>query len=425
MITAWLRIHYTLGGRAAFLPMYEKYPDPQAICRALENRTEARGLLSRISPDRFFAFDTTKALAAEQLCRENGWRIVPFPSGYYPERLRLIKDPPAVLFVRGDPEILRNPRAVAVVGTRTATRRAADAAVLLGEALSQAGVTTVSGGAYGIDSAVALGACSVPGAGCITVLGRGFDPAKDANRLPMRTVYVTELFPGLSARTFNFPTRNRLISGISAGAVVMEAGGKSGSLITAGCAVRQGRPVFVPDAASLPSPGCAALVSEGAREIACPRDCVEALFPELPAEEVGVLSVRWCDAPRGRYEASFYGGAPGEVPQASVSQQASDEGVSVEPPTDFPSDSPDYSPPQTPVAPEANSANGLLPDGLSPEALAVAQALGAGPRYVDEIIDRLGIPAPKVQVAVTELELEDVIAVGPGGCIHLLPSFTL
>ena len=404
MITSWLRIHYTIGGRAAFPKMLAKYPDPQALCRALETRAEADGLMKRVSPDRFFEFGIPGALAAEQLCRENGWRIVPYPSGLYPALLRRIKDPPAVLFVRGDLEILKNPCMAAVVGTRTASRRAADAAALLGEALALAGATVVSGGAYGIDSAAALGAAGVSGAGCVTVLGRGFDPARDANRPAAHTVVVTELFPGLPGRAFNYPTRNRIISGMSAGTVVMEAGGKSGSLITAGYAVKQGRPVFVPDGTSLPSPGCAALAAKGAKEIACPLDCVGALFPELPAEGIDALSVRWSDAPKGRYEQTFYGAAARWIQPSSV--PSSSAGTRPEP-----------------VHPErldASPGPRRLPEGLSPAARAVAAALSGGPRYVDEIIDQLGIPAPKVQVAVTELELEDVIAVGPGGRISLL-----
>ena len=416
MLKSWLRIHYTLGGRAAFLPMYEKYPDPQALCRALETRAEARGLLGRNSPDRFFEFDAAMAQATERLCRENGWRIVPYPSDCYPALLRRIKDPPAVLFVRGDPEILKNPRTVAAVGTRTASRRAADASVLLGEALAAAGVTVISGGANGVDSAAALGASGVVGAGCVTVLGRGFDPAPDAGPPEGNAVFVTELFPGLSGRAFNFPRRNRVISGISAGTVVMEAGGKSGSLITADYAVRQGRPVFVPDAASLPSPGCAALAAKGAKEIACPRDCVEALFPDFHPDAPGSLSVRWAEAPRGRYEQSFYGaGAREYVPPEQEKPP--------DPPPPEPVRREEVSPPiKAEIPPERRERKPQtrpLPEGLSPEARAVAAALTEGPRYVDELIDRLGIPAPQVQIAVTELELEDAVTVGPGGRISL------
>ena len=180
MITAWLRIHYAIGGTTAFLRMLQKYPDPSDLYRALETRAEEHGLLGRVSPERFFAFDIPQALAAEELCRAYGWRIIPFTSALYPDLLRRLKNPPAVLFARGSPERLQNPFRVAVVGTRAATRRAADAAALLGEALSRAGVTVVSGGAYGVDSAAALGAGGVSGAGCVTVLGRGFSPAADA-----------------------------------------------------------------------------------------------------------------------------------------------------------------------------------------------------------------------------------------------------
>ena len=399
MFNDWLRIHYTLGGRAAFLPMYRKYPDPAALCRALESRAEENGLLKRVSPERFFAFDTSQAQATEQLCRENGWRIVPFPSEYYPALLRKIKDPPAVLFAYGDLDILKNPRMVAVVGTRTATRKAADAAVLLGEALSLSGIAVVSGGANGIDSAAALGAAQAHGAGCVTVLGRGFSPETDATPED-NTVFVTELFPGLSGRAFNFPNRNRLISGMCAGTVVPEAGGKSGSLITAADAIKQGRPVFVPAAGSLQSPGCASLSAKGARQIVTPRDCIAALFPELPAAQAALTPL---DAsPVGRYEQSFYG-----LPVRSAERPAPEK----------PAETMSEELPEMPAVSAVILEPSALPEDLSKDAMSVAEAVKKGPLYVDQLIETLGLAASEAQIAVTELELEGLITVAPGGKI--------
>ena len=405
MITAWLRIHYTLGGRAAFLPMYEKYPDPQALCRAMENRAEEREIMRLISPERFFAYDTVQALATEQRCRENGWRIVPFTSEYYPALLRKIKDPPAVLFACGDLDILKKPRMAAVVGTRTAARKPADAAVLLGEALSLAGVTVVSGGANGIDSAAAYGATLAENAGSVTVLGRGFDPAHDAQPAA-NAVYVTELFPGLSGKAFNFPNRNRLISGMSAGTAVLEAGGKSGSLITAQDAMKQGRPVFVPASDALQSPGCTRLAEQGARRIVCPQDCIGALFPELPASAASLTPLD--EAPIGRYEQSFYG-----IPVRTADRPAAEKLAEKEPADKLP-EAPRPPVAAVTVAPTEPSA---LPEDLSRDARTVAEAVCKGPLYVDQIIETLGLTAAEVQIAVTELELEGLIAVAPGGKI--------
>ncbi|MBQ6067482.1 MAG: DNA-processing protein DprA [Clostridia bacterium] len=405
MITSWLRIHYTLGGRAAFLPMYEKYPDPQALCRALENRAEERGIMRLIAPERFFAYDEAQARATEQLCRENGWRIVPFTSEYYPALLKKIKDPPAVLFAYGDLAILKNPRMAAVVGTRTAARRSADAAVLLGEALSLAGVAVVSGGANGIDSAASYGAALAESAGSVTVQGRGFDPAHDAEAPAPNAVYVTELFPGLSGRAFNFPNRNRLISGMSAGTAVLEAGGKSGSLITARDAMKQGRPVFVPASALLQSPGCAALAASGAKEIVRPQDCIGALFPELPASEASLTPLD--EAPVGRYEQSFYG-----LPVRAAKGPAADDPVAEKPAENLPAE-----PPRSPAVGTARTAVAALPGDLSRDARVVAEAVRNGPLYVDQLIETLGLSAAEVQIAVTELELEGLILVAPGGKI--------
>lgn len=404
MITAWLRIHNAIGGRAAFPAMWHKYQDVQALCRALETRAEENGLLKRISTDRFFAFDAPKALATEQLCRQHGWQIVPFTSDYYPALLRQIKNPPAVLFIRGDAELLKNPRKAAVVGTRTAARKAADAAFLLGEALAASGVTAVSGGAAGIDCAAAFGAQAARGAGCVTVLGRGFSPAADVGPTEEGVVFVTELFPGLAGMSFNFPKRNRLISGMSAGTAVLEAGGRSGALITAQDAMAQGRPVFVPASPRLSSPGCAALERQGVMTISRPRDMIGTLFPEL-TDLPSAADTMLDEAPAGRYEQALYG-RPGraraweEIPPPAKAPDTIEKTASV---------------------PAARTLSAVsLPEGLSQEAQAVARAAADGPVYIDEIILKLGIPAPKVQAAVTELELEDAITVGPGGRISLI-----
>ena len=418
MIECWLRVHYTLGGRAAFLPMYQKYPDPQALCRALETRAEEHGLLGLVSPDRFFAFGAAQAEATERLCRENGWRIVPFPSEYYPALLRKIKDPPAVLFAYGDLDILKNPRMAAVVGARRATRKAADAAVLLGEALSLAGVTVVSGGAYGVDSAAALGASLAEIAGSVTVLGRGFDPAQDAEPPAPNAVYVTELLPGLTGKAFNFPNRNRLISGMCAGTVVMEAGGKSGSLITAADAMKQGRQVFVPSAGSLKSPGCTRLAEQGVRRIVCPQDCIGALFPELPATKAALTPLD--EAPVGRYERSFYG-----VPVRTADRPANEKPAEESPLEEEPACVQPEEMTQPPVAAgsTAQTVPFALPEDLSEDARAVAQTVRDGPLYVDDLITRLGVSASQIQSAVTELELEGLIDVAPGGKIVWKQTF--
>ena len=407
MITCWLRIHYALGGKAAFPNMLAKYPDVSSLYKALESRAEEQGLMKRVSPERFFAYDEAQARETERLCRENGWRVIPFDSEHYPALLKKIKDPPAVLFAYGDLDILKNPRMAAVVGTRAAARRSADAAVLLGEALSLAGVTVVSGGANGIDSAAAYGAALAESAGSVTVLGRGFDPAHDAEPPAPNAVYVTELFPGLSGRAFNFPNRNRLISGMSAGTAVMEAGGKSGSLITAQDAIKQGRPVFVPASSALQSPGCAALAASGAKEIVCPQDCIGKLFPALPATEAALTPLD--EAPIGRYEQSFYG-----LPVRTAGRPAEEKPAAEEPAEKLPEKKP-----QPPVAAKGAARTEVLalPEDLSQDARALAQAVREGPLYVDQLIEALKLSAAEVQIAVTELELEGLILVAPGSKI--------
>lgn len=188
----------------------------------------------------------------------------------YPETLRLIEDPPKVLFIEGD--LLPGDRvAVALVGTRAPTSQGRLIAFEMARDLAGAGMTVVSGLAMGIDAAAHRGALEAGGR-TIACLGTGVDvPYPRLNtalfqKIPLRGALVSEYEPGTGALPFRFPQRNRIISGMSLGVVVVEAGEKSGALITAGWALKQGRPVMaVPGSPkSGASAGSNRLIQDGA-----------------------------------------------------------------------------------------------------------------------------------------------------------------
>jgi DNA processing protein len=200
----------------------------------------------------------------------------------YPQKLKQIFDPPAVLYVRG--RIEKEMVCVAVVGSRKATSYGLNVARELSRQLSEIGLTVVSGMARGIDSCAHKGSKDFKG-GTIAVLGCGPDIAYPSeNRYLMEQIVqkgavISEYPPGTRPMPQNFPARNRIISGISEGVVIVEAGVNSGSLITANFALDQGREVFaVPgNIDSINSVGTNKLISEGAKLIASVHDIVSEL----------------------------------------------------------------------------------------------------------------------------------------------------
>jgi DNA processing protein len=196
----------------------------------------------------------------------------------YPPLLREIPDPPPALFVRGDRRLLAS-HSVAVVGSRNATPYGVNAATLLARSLSEAGVTVVSGLARGIDIAAHRAALPLPGS-TIAVLGTGIDVVYPRTHrrafedIASGGLLVTEFAPGTPPRAGNFPVRNRIISGLALGVVVVEATPHSGSLITARMAAEQNREVFaVPGPIfSARSEGCHRLIQYGAKLVHDARD---------------------------------------------------------------------------------------------------------------------------------------------------------
>ena len=206
----------------------------------------------------------------------------------YPPLLRTIVDPPPVLWVSGRVEVLARP-AVAIVGSRAATPYAIEVAARLGGELADRGVLVVSGLARGADGAAHRGCLSAGGA-TVAVLGCGPDivypPEHDALAASIRVdgALVSELGPGAPPLPEHFPLRNRLISGISLAVVVVEANERSGSLITARCALDQGRDVMAVPGSVLGgrNRGSHALLKDGAKVVESADDILEELgWPAL------------------------------------------------------------------------------------------------------------------------------------------------
>ncbi len=229
-----------------------------------------------------------------ELAKKYGAAVLTLGDEKYPPRLREIYDPPVVLYVRGE-IIPGDERAIAIVGTRRPSFYGRMITEDLSKKLAMRGFTIVSGLARGIDSAAHRGALAVKGR-TIAVLGCGIDkvyPPENARLMKevMSSGAVVSEFPfGTKPDRGNFPRRNRIISGLSLGVIVVEAAKRSGSLITASCALEQGREVFaVPGKVDSPtSYGTHSLIKEGAKLVQDVDDIIEELgiqMEDAPCEK--------------------------------------------------------------------------------------------------------------------------------------------
>ena len=205
-------------------------------------------------------------------------------SGDYPERLRNIYDPPKKLYVLGNFKILKE-KAIAIVGSRKATEYGKKVAFQISQELTKENINIVSGLAIGIDTYAHLGAISIQNqASTIAVLGSGIDEIypKENTELARKIIQtggciVSEYPLGTKPNKINFPQRNRIISGLSEGVVVVEASEKSGSLITAEFGIEQGKEIFaVPGNIDNPlSKGTNQLIMDGAKMVLSSKEILE------------------------------------------------------------------------------------------------------------------------------------------------------
>jgi DNA processing protein len=269
------------------------------------------------SPDDTSRLGTLRAAAAAALERAatSGIAMIAWSDPAYPAALTTIVDPPAVIWTRGCAASL-NTLAVAIVGSRAATPYALSVAEQLAGDLAARGIVVVSGLARGVDSAAHRGALAAGGI-TIAVLGSGVDviyPREHtalAAQIDERGAVISELVPGTPPTPFFFPLRNRIISGLSRAIVVVEANEKSGSLITARCALDQGRDVLAVPGNVLTgrNRGAHALLRDGATIVESADDIVE----ELGLGERKIAEPRTSESPADPILACLTPGEPSDL----------------------------------------------------------------------------------------------------------------
>ncbi|MBR4942155.1 MAG: DNA-processing protein DprA [Clostridia bacterium] len=318
-------------------------------------------------------------------CATLGIGVITMQDASYPDRLRNIPDPPAVLYVKGRLPSFDLYPAIAVVGTRKPSAYGLYAAKRISEELADAGVIIVSGMAAGCDSAAHSGALHA-GRPTVAVLGCGPDicyPRESTliySDIPVHGAIVSEYPPGTAPTKLSFPRRNRIISGLSNGVLVAEAPDKSGALITADLALSQGRDVYaVPGNIDSPaSLGGNKLIKQGAKLVTGAADILEDLIPIYGTQ----MSLRPITPTETENDPYLSGGRidvvrPDDIPpaEAAHSQDSAEEKI--------------------------------------------LSLLKKGYMYLDDIIAATGMPSEEVNVALTMLELDGSVSALPGNVFGL------
>lgn len=251
------------------------YKDLERFYVSGEKEWRLAGVFNDKDIDDLKNFNLDEAKKIIEKCEKMGCEVIALDDEQFPYLLKQIADPPAVLYIRGNISCVSGNLTIAIVGTRKASNYGFEIAGNISKTLAENNVVVVSGGALGIDSAAHESAVSVGGK-TICVLGCGIDYPYLSSKMALKKdiirkggAVITEYSPGTPARPWMFPARNRIISGLSHGTVVVEAGEKSGSLITANLANEQNRDVFVvaPRSDNNGSSGNLALMDDGAQII--------------------------------------------------------------------------------------------------------------------------------------------------------------
>jgi DNA processing protein len=300
----WLALYRAPGiGTRGLHKLLRDFDSPAAIFAADRDHLLARGITGATAE--YLQRPDWQAVEQDLAWLNGGGnRLLTIRDKAYPPRLADTADPPLLLFVHGDPDFLLQPQ-LAIVGSRNPSHDGVALAEDFAAYLAGCGLTICSGLAAGVDAAAHRGALRCA-AGTVAVTGTGLDrvyPAQHrdlAHRIAENGALVSEFPPGTPPLAANFPRRNRIISGLSLGTLVVEAALRSGSLITARQALEQGREVFaIPGSVHNPlARGCHALIREGAKLVETGEHVLEELASQL------ALPALAADSPRQRTEPS-------------------------------------------------------------------------------------------------------------------------
>ncbi len=366
----WIWLSAVLGAGARTDEILAHYPDPEALYEAGEREWRTSGVFTQRQLKNLTELNPLRARHNIEICQKNGWGFVTPSDKEYPQLLLRISSSPLVLYVQGDISYINDSVTVGVVGTRKPSNNSIALTRTICADAARARAVIVSGGALGIDSAAHEGAM-LGGGKTVAVLGCGLGErylaANEAlrNEISKNGAVISEYSPFSPVTKSSFPLRNRIISGMCYGTLIIEAGEKSGSLITAGYAAEQNRDVFAVPGEVLSGAynGANKLIRDGAKPVSCASELLEGyalLYPEkLDMKKLSIEQTRIKASPKK------------ENPK---------------------------------VSPAAN-----VPLALSENAKKLYSVLGAQPQHSDELAAQTGFAAGDVIAALTELEMEGLI----------------
>ena len=384
----WIWLQKTLGTGNSYDELLQYFGNPERLYESGKKAWLESGLFSEKTLEKLISSSPSETYHVIKACQDNGWHIVTYEDECYPALLRQIKNYPLVLYVYGDKEVLKTQFAIGIVGTRNATEYGSQAAMNLSYNLASAGAVIVSGGALGIDSCAHEGAIKAGGK-TIAVLGNGLGSSYLRQNENLRDsiaqngAVITELLPFTDPSRTTFPVRNRLISGISRGLLVVEAGEKSGSLITAGYAAEQGRDIFAV-AGSIFSNGYNGtnnLIRDGAKSVFSANDILE-VYAERFSRYININTTaeRLAETEKQVYE------KPAEIKEKKIEKKEETKNA---------------------VLPE-------IPDFLSDNAKKLVQFITEEEKTADKLSDDSEMSISDVLSALTELEMFSVIEMHNG-----------
>ena len=393
----WLSTKPAIQERTA-LNILQSFPDISALYHARDYSC-VEGITKKVV-SQLMDKSLDYASAVIQLCKERKIQILTYADSAYPSRLKNIYDPPLVLYYKGQLPEFDAEAAIAVVGTRKATTYGCVVAKRMGYQITKCGGLVVTGLAAGIDGMAAQGALIANGAP-VGVFGCGVDVVyprfqeKLFQMVERKGCLISEFTPGTPPNGWNFPKRNRLLSGLSCGVVVVEAPAKSGALITAQHALDQGRDVFaVPgNVGGFASAGSNQLLRSGAIVAQHGWDVMSEYVDLFPGKVYRWLSrIEWEDFPQDVIELR-------ETPKLAATgqrfRQPAEKSVDNSSRTPYHVSQQDLS-------------------GLSAQERAVYAVLTSEPQQIDQIIVRSGLNASEVLASITLLEVKGMITRHPG-----------
>lgn len=383
----WIWLQNTLGVKARVDDILAYFKTPKNLYEAGETEWRLSGVLTSNQIQRLADSSLDGAFEIMEQCLKYRIKIITPHHDDFPKGLKDLNDMPTVLYTWGDLSRIRDTVCISVVGTRKATQGSLEVTKNLSASLANAGATVVSGGALGIDTAAHTGALYAQGK-TVAVLGCGLISPYLLENRPLRQriartgAVVSEFPPTKGADRTTFPIRNRIISGMSVGTVVIEAGERSGSLITASLAISQGRDVFaVPgDMVSSCYNGANKLIQDGARPIFCAKDVLEEysyIYPDI-------LDLSKAQVPIFSSQQKRQTNAQNQGLKSQAMAQ------------------------QKPVAKKA------LVDSLSKTACSIYAQFGDEPLHINDIAQQTNIEINAILSALTELEILGYISLVQG-----------